>query len=74
MYAAGAEHPTGFESVQHAFTWPQRYFKRVLDHYGKDWLCSRLQNWQWQFSTAFSGIGAAENVGGLATIENFHAA
>ena len=38
---------------------------KLLGEYGEEWLIPKLQRWQWQFSTAFSGIGAAESVGVL---------
>ena len=54
-------HPPGFKTIEDAFKWPHIFLQRISHHYGAKWLCERLQAWKWNFSSAFSGIGAPES-------------
>lgn len=63
VYAASDEHPKGFKSVDDSFSWPQLFMERLSNHFGTSWFCQQLKGWNWSMSTAFSGIGAPENVG-----------
>lgn len=62
VFAATSAHPRGFESLDDAFCWPTVMIDKLSNHFGKEWMCSRLSAWRWNLSTAFSGIGAPESV------------
>ncbi|CAK8990645.1 unnamed protein product [Durusdinium trenchii] len=57
VYAATPDHPSGFVSVQDAFNWPTVFLNRIAARLGPQWVCQRLAEWRWNFSSAFSGVG-----------------
>ena len=60
---ANASDPKGFDSVAATFSWATTFIQRAADHFGQEYIQDRLEKWQWTLSTAFSGIGCAEQVG-----------
>ena len=72
FFAATAEHPRGYETIDSCYTWPDLFLQRLSTHYGCDWLCKRLQAWKWTFSTCFSGVGAPESALNPAKLVGFN--
>ena len=64
MPAASLEHPGGFKSVKDAFSWRSLFLERICQKFNVSWVCDRLEAWKWNFSSAFSGIGAPESAQG----------
>ena len=54
--------PIRFRSILSTYTWPKQFLSVIAHEYGEQWLINRLKTWKWSMSTAFSGVGAAENV------------
>lgn len=71
VYAGTSDHPDGPVSVQDAYNWPTLLLDRLSGRFGSDWLCHRLLAWKWNFSTAFSGVGAPESVTRLILFSSF---
>lgn len=57
-----ASDPPGFGSMEETYGWAHAFMRRAAHHFGKDYIKERLDVWDWSLSSAFSGVGCAEQV------------
>ena len=56
----GPDLPTGPKTVNESFKWAKVFLERLFKHFGRSKVCKKLQQWRWDCSTSFSGLGCAE--------------
>lgn len=56
-------HPKRFDSINSTFKWASLFLDHISICFGQEFVKKRLAKWRWSLSTAFSGVGCAENVG-----------
>ena len=54
--------PGWFRSIADTYKWATLFVERIAVCFGQDWVKQRLENWSWNLSTCFTGIGCAEQV------------
>lgn len=54
--------PVRFRTIGGTYKWAPMFLNRIAKVYGVAWVKQRLSQWRWSLSTAFTGVGCAENV------------
>lgn len=59
---ATSAHPCGPRTINASFGWANEFLARLGNTFGKREVQKKLDNWSWDVTTCFSGVGCAETV------------